>query len=167
MSDFIAHAIAIHTMLHKHTYTHTEELIQIKFNVNVVSPSNITSVLIKVFHSKNNKSDQIRSVTQSCPTLCNPMNHSMPGLPVHHRLLEFTQTHVLRVSDAIQPSPSSLIPFSSCPQPLPASGSFPMSQLFTWGGQSIGVSASASGNKKKRKQTSQFPKIWTYSRTAY
>jgi len=48
MSDFIAHAIAIHIVLHKHTYTHTEELIQIKFNVNVVFPSNITSVVIKV-----------------------------------------------------------------------------------------------------------------------
>ena len=49
-------------------------------------------------------SDQIRSVTQSCPTLCNPMNRSTPGLPVHHQLPKFTQTHVHRVSDAIQPS---------------------------------------------------------------
>ena len=40
------------------------------------------------------RSDQIRSVAQSCPTLCNPMNRSTPGLPVHHQLLEFTQTHV-------------------------------------------------------------------------
>ena len=47
---------------------------------------------------------QFSSVTQSCPTLCDPMNRSMPGLPVHHQLLEFTQTHVHRVSDAIQPS---------------------------------------------------------------
>ena len=44
------------------------------------------------------------SVTQSCPTLCNPMNRSMPGLPVHHQLLDFTQTHVHRVGDGIQPS---------------------------------------------------------------
>ena len=44
------------------------------------------------------------SVPQSCPTLCDPMNHSMPGLPVHHQLLEFTQTHVHWVGDAIQPS---------------------------------------------------------------
>ena len=50
------------------------------------------------------ESDQIRSVTQSCPTFCNPMNRSTPGLPVHHQLLEFTQTHVHPVSDAIQPS---------------------------------------------------------------
>ena len=47
---------------------------------------------------------QFSSVTQSCPTLCNPMNHSMPGLPVHHQILEFTQSHVHRVGDAIQPS---------------------------------------------------------------
>ena len=51
-----------------------------------------------------NTSDQIRSVAQSCLTLCNPMNHSTPGLPVHQQLPEFTQTHVHRVSDAIQPS---------------------------------------------------------------
>ena len=47
---------------------------------------------------------QFSSVAQSCPTLCDPMNHSTPGLPVHHQLLEFTQTHVHRVGDAIQPS---------------------------------------------------------------
>ena len=73
-----------------------------------------------------------------------PMNSSTPGLPVHHKLLEFTQTHIHLVSDAIQPSHPLVIPFSSCPQSLPASGSFLMSQLFSWGGQSIGVSASAS-----------------------
>ena len=47
---------------------------------------------------------QFSSVAQSCPTLCDPMNGSTPGLPVHHQLLEPTQTHVHRVSDAIQPS---------------------------------------------------------------
>ena len=53
---------------------------------------------------------QFSSVAQSCPTLCNPMNGSMPGLPVHHQLLEFTQTHVHQVGDAIQPShPCSLL----------------------------------------------------------
>ena len=49
---------------------------------------------------------QFSSVTQSCPTLCNPMNRSMAGVPVHHQLLEFTQTHVHRVGGAIQPSHS-------------------------------------------------------------
>ena len=47
---------------------------------------------------------QFNSVTQSCLTLCDPMNHSTPGLPVHHQLPEFTQTHVHRVGDAVQPS---------------------------------------------------------------
>ena len=47
---------------------------------------------------------QFSSVAQSCLTLCDPMNHSTPGLPVHHQLVEFTQTHVHRVGDAIQPS---------------------------------------------------------------
>ena len=47
---------------------------------------------------------QFSSVAQSCPTLCDPMSHSTPGLPVHHQLPEFTQTHVHRVSDDIQPS---------------------------------------------------------------
>ena len=47
---------------------------------------------------------QLSSVTQLCPTLCDPMNHSTPGLPVQHQLLEFTQTHVHRVADAIQAS---------------------------------------------------------------
>ena len=47
---------------------------------------------------------QFSSVAQLCPTLCNPVNRSMPGLPVHHQLPEFTQTHVHQVIDAIQPS---------------------------------------------------------------
>ena len=82
--------------------------------------------------------NKFSSVTQSCPTLCNHMNHSTPDLPVHHQLLEFTQTHIHRVGDAFQPTiSSSVVPFSSCPQSLPASGSFPKSQLFAWGGQRI------------------------------
>ena len=84
------------------------------------------------------------SVTQLCPTLCDPMSHSTPGLLVHHQLPESTQTHVHCVSDAIQIISSSVIPFSSCPQSFPASGSFQMSQLLTSVGQSIGVSASTS-----------------------
>ena len=59
------------------------------------------------------------------------------------QLPEFTQTHIYRVSDAIQPSHPLVVPFSSCPQSLPVSESFPMNQLFAWGGQSTGVSALA------------------------
>ena len=70
--------------------------------------------------------NQIRSVAQSCPTLCNPMNRSTPGLPVHHQLPEFTQTQVHRDSDAIQPSH----PLSS-PSPL-ASNPSQHQSLFQW-----------------------------------
>ena len=91
---------------------------------------------------------QFSSVSQLCPTPCDPMNCSTPGLPVHHQLPEFIQTHVHRVSDAIQPS-HPVVPFSSCSQSLPASESFPMSQLFASGGQSTGVSALASFLPKK------------------
>ena len=69
---------------------------------------------------------QVSSVTQSCPTLCDPMNHSMPGLPAHHQLPEFIQTHVHRVTDAIQPSH----PLSS-PSP-PASNPSQHQSLFQW-----------------------------------
>ena len=73
-----------------------------------------------------------------------PMDCSMPGLPVHHQLLEFTQTLVHWVSDAIQPSNPLYSPFSSHLQSFSGSGSFEMSQFFASGGQSIGVSASTS-----------------------
>ena len=78
---------------------------------------------------------QFSSVAQSCPTLCDPMNCSTPGLPVHHQLPEFPQTHDRWCHPAIS---SSVVPFSSYPQFLPALESFPMSQLFAWGGQSTG-----------------------------
>ena len=60
---------------------------------------------------------QFSSVAQSCPTLCDPMNHSTPGLPVHHQLLEFTQTHAHRVGDAIQPSHPLSRPSPPAPNP--------------------------------------------------
>ena len=71
-----------------------------------------------------NYSAQLSSVTQSCLTLCDPMNHSMPGLPVHHQLLEFTQTHVHRVGDAIQPSHPLSSPSPSAPDPSQHQGFF-------------------------------------------
>ena len=86
---------------------------------------------------------QFSSVALLCPTLCDPVNYSMPGLPVHHQLPESTQTHVHCVGDAS----NYLIlhhPLLLLPQSFPASGSFQMSQLFASGGQSIGVSASTS-----------------------
>ena len=62
-------------------------------------------------------SDQIRSVAQLCPTLCNPMNHSTPGHPVHHQLTEFTQIHINWVSDVIQPSHPLSSPSPLAPNP--------------------------------------------------
>ena len=69
---------------------------------------------------------QFSSVAQSCPTLCDPMNHSTPGLPVHHQLPEFTQTHIIQVSNAIQPSH----PLSS--PSLPAPNPSQHQSLFQW-----------------------------------
>ena len=101
---------------------------------------------------------QFSSVTQSRPTLCDPMNRSTPGLPVHHQLLEFTQTHVHRVGDAIQPPHALSSPSPPAPNPSQYQ-SFPMSQLFAWGGQSAGASALASFLPKKSQGWS--PSEWT------
>ena len=74
--------------------------------------------LTRVSHQKLTFSSvQFSSATQSCPTLCDPMNRSTPGLPVHHQLLEFTQTHVHRVSDAIQLSHPLSSPSPPAPNP--------------------------------------------------
>ena len=77
-------------------------------------------VLYAFISSSTNRQDwtQFSSGAQSCPTLCDPMNHSTPGFPVHHQLPEFTQTHVHRVGDAIQPSHS--LPSPSPPAPNPS-----------------------------------------------
>ena len=69
---------------------------------------------------------QFSSVDQSCPTLCDPMNHSTPGLRVHHQLPEFTQTHAHRVGDAIQPSHPLSSPSPPAPNPSQHHG------LFQW-----------------------------------
>ena len=87
---------------------------------------------------------QSNLVSQSCPTLFDPMNCSMPGLPVHHQLPEFTQTHVHRVSDAIQPSHPLSSPSPPAPNPSQHQILFQWVKLFAWSGRSIGVSASAS-----------------------
>ena len=96
-----------------------------------------------LFSLRHYSSVQFSSVTQSYPTLCNPMDCSTPGLPVYHQILKFTQAHVHWVTDAIQTSHPLSSPFSSCPPCFPESGSFLMSQLFSSGGQSIEASTSA------------------------
>ena len=82
--------------------------------------------MVRTFKTYPLQSIQFSSVTQSCPTLCDPMNWSTPGLPVHHQLPEFTQTHVHRVSDAIQPSH----PLSSHSPPAPNPSQH--QSLFQW-----------------------------------
>ena len=81
--------------------------------------------LLCIFFPLNNYL-QFSSVAQSCPTLCDTINRSMPGLPVHHQVLEFTQTHVHRFGDAIQPSH----PLSSLSSPAPNPSQH--QSLFQW-----------------------------------
>ena len=89
------------------------------------------------------RTQSVGSVAHSCPTLCEPMNCSTPGLPVHHQLRSLPK--LMSVVQWCHPTiSSSVIPFSPCHQSFPASGSFQMNQIFTSGGQSIGVSASTS-----------------------
>ena len=86
--------------------------------------------------------NQFSLVTQSCLILCDPMDCSTPGFPVHQQLLEFAQTHVHWIGDALQPSHPLLSPSPSF-SPSQPSVSFLRSQFFASGGQSTGVSASA------------------------
>ena len=104
---------------------------------------------IKVFSNESvlhneHSTVQFSSVAQLYLIVCDPMNFSMPGFPVCHQVPELTQTHVHPIGDTIQPSHALSSPFSSYLQSSPESGSFPLSQFFISGGQSIGVSASAS-----------------------
>ena len=131
------------------------------------SPVIVWSKFLLVYCSLFN---QFSSVTQFCPTLCDPMNCSRPGLPVHHQLLSILSNPVHH-SHNIHPNPCpssgwcyptisfSVVPLSSCPQSFPASGSFQMSQLFTSAGQSIGVLASTSVLPMKTQDWS--PLGWT------
>ena len=112
----------------------------------------INIILIYWFHF------QFSSITRLCLTLFYPMDCSTPGLPIHYQLLELAQTHVHWVSDAIQPSHPLWSPSSPAPNPSQHQ-SFPMSQLFPWGGQSIGVSALASVFLKNPQDWS--PSEWT------
>ena len=104
---------------------------------------------------------QFHSVAHLCPTLCNPMNCSTPGLPVHHQLPEFTQTRIHWVIDVIQPSHPRSSPSPPAPNPSQHQSLFQwgLFQLFIWGGQSTGASALASFLPKKSQGWS--PPEWT------
>ena len=104
------------------------------------------------------KRNQFSSVAKLCPTVCDPMNHSTPGLPVHHQLPEFTQIHV---HQSVMPSSHLILcrPLLLLPPIPPSIRVFSSGQLFAWGGQSIGVSALASVLPMKTQDWS--PSEWT------
>ena len=95
---------------------------------NFKSSSSIESmnglILVKSAHNPPQPSVQFSSVTQSCQTPCDPRHHSTPGLTVHHKFPEFTQTHAHRVGDAIQPSHPLLSPSPPAPNPSQHQGLF-------------------------------------------
>ena len=106
-----------------------------KYTAWIIRPT-VGSLIKRVQENKvgkmvNYPSLQFSSVTQSYLTFCDPMNHSTPGLPVHHHLPELTQTHVHQVHDAIQPSQPLSSPSPPAPNPSQHQSLFPMSQLFT------------------------------------
>ena len=81
-------------------------------------------ICLKICMQKNTNIIQFSSVSQLCPTLCEPMNRSTPGLPIHHQLLEFIQTHIHRVSDAPKPSYPVSSPSPPAPNPSQHQGLF-------------------------------------------
>ena len=126
------------------------------------SRHNWNSILIGkkhiMFTKGNVHSAQFTSVTQLCPTLCDSMDCSTPSLPVLHQCPVYPNACPL--SHWCHPNiSSSIVPFSSCPQSFPASGSFQKSQYFESGSQSIGVSASASVLPMNIQN--RFPLRWT------
>ena len=129
----------LNIMCYSTYYPKTEKLYLLNANHSWISVSMI--IVCQYWFINCISSLQFSSVAQSCPTLCDPMNHSTPGLLVHHQLQEFTQTRVHRISNAIQPSHPLSSPSPPAHNPSQHHKSFPMSQLFASGGQSIGVSA--------------------------
>ena len=98
-------------MVDNNKYSSVGKTIQVTSNPGIPKITDVAKFLLIIL------SVQFSSVAQSCPTLCDPMNPSTPGLPVHHQLPEFTQTYVHQVSDAIQPSHPLSSPSPPAPNP--------------------------------------------------
>ena len=122
--------VQLHFQGYKETLIHWDSKYALFFKGLKEAKGNIRErgiiIFLEIVNSITCFSVQFSSIPQSCPTLCDPMNRSTPGLPVHHQLLEFTQTHVHLVGDAIQPSH----PLSS-PSP-PALNPSQHQSLFQW-----------------------------------
>ena len=99
----------LHLCLYSHVTSSRRPVLRLFLNGNSLSLIQYSCIFFS--------SVQFNSVAQSCPILCDPMNRSMPGLPVHHQLPEFTQTHVHQVGDAIQPSHPLASPSPPAPNP--------------------------------------------------
>ena len=134
--------------------------------VSLAWPFLSTSISLKaktrLFHIPSQWSARCSWVTQSCPTLCDPMDCSTSGFPVH-QLPELAQTHVLSSRWCHSTISSSVVPFSSCLQSFPASGSFQMSPFLPSGGQSTGASASAISPSKESGGRISFRIDWLFS----
>ena len=118
--------IEIKSLMSSHIKSSLYFYLFFNFIINFIEVAKETSVLgfIIKLHIWSFSSVQFSSVAQLCPTLCDPMNHSTPGLPVYQHLPEFTQTHVHRVSDVIQPCNPLLSPFPPAPNPFQHQGLF-------------------------------------------
>ena len=111
LSQTKTNIIVYHLQVESNFLNYTNELIyKIETDLRDIKNKRITDF-------KNKLTVQFSAVAQSCPTLCHSMNRSTPGLPVHHQLPEFTQTHVHRVGDAIQPSHPRSSPSPPAPNP--------------------------------------------------
>ena len=110
--------VCMWTGAHTHTHTHSPDWETVGLKAWIILQIHCKQEKDWQGKTVNGKTSvQFSSAAQLCPTLCNPMNRSTPALPVHHYLLEFTQTHVHRVGDAIQPSHPLSSPSPPAPNP--------------------------------------------------
>ena len=114
MRKFYYNCFILSLSLHTHTQ---KQICHLQQNLKTFLPKQIKTTMRYPLTSVRIRSDQIRSVAHSCLTLCNPMNRSTPGLPVHHQLPEFTETHIHWVGEAIQPSHPRSSPSPPAPNP--------------------------------------------------
>ena len=127
--------------LRRYTWSTGEKILELSFSANFTKVTWTNHLISYLSILSSLKEKLCCSVAKLCLTLCDPMDCSTPDFPVLHYLPEFAQIHVHWCQWCHPTVSSSVAPFSSCPQSLPPSGSFPVSQHFVLGGQIIGASA--------------------------